>query len=66
MHKKLDANILSVQQKLENNVNDALDEIARLTYFSVKDSEEDSRDSIKLEKDNVNDKDKAEQKRKCC
>ena len=63
---KIGCKYFECSAKTGNNVNDALDEIARLTYFSVKDSEEDSRDSIKLEKDNVNDKDKAEQKRKCC
>ena len=50
--------------KTGDNIFDALDEIARITYFSVKDNvEEISRDSIALEKDK--DKDK-EQKKRCC
>ena len=50
--------------KTGDNIFDALDEIARITYFSVKDNEEEiSRDSIALEKDK--DKDK-EQKKRCC
>ena len=47
--------------KTGDNIFDALDEIARITYFSVKDNEEEiSRDSIVLEKD------QREQKKKCC
>jgi len=47
--------------KTGENINEALDEIARLTYFYVKDNEEEvSRDSIVLERE------KNEQKKKCC
>ena len=47
--------------KTGENIFDALDEIARITYFSVKDNEEEiSRDSIVLEKD------LKDQKKKCC
>ena len=47
--------------KTGDNIFDALDEIARITYFSVKDNEEEiSRDSIVLEKE------QKEQKKKCC
>ena len=48
--------------KTGDNINEALDEIARITYLYVKDNQEEmSRDSIVLERAK-----KKEQKKKCC